>query len=81
MGSLFKAKSPILNEYRASTPIWWRGMDLNHGPSGYAYHYSFHCRTQLPFTVTFCGVLFTAIESFAGLDCPFTLVSGIEPLR
>lgn len=26
--------------------IWWRGMDLNHGPSGYAYHYSFHCRTQ-----------------------------------
>lgn len=38
---------------------WWRGMDLNHGPSGYAYHYSFHCPTH--------------DEWFDGLDCPFTL--------
>jgi hypothetical protein len=35
-------------------------MDLNHGPSGYAYHYSFHCLTY------YC-------KPFAGLDCPFTL--------
>ena len=40
--------------------FWWRGMDLNHGPSGYAYHYSFHCLTHLS-------------GPFDGLDCPFTL--------
>ncbi len=28
---------------KAVSQIWWRGMDLNHGPSGYAYHYSFRC--------------------------------------
>jgi hypothetical protein len=48
----------------------WRGMDLNHGPSGYAYHYNFRC---LSF-----NLVETRMNRFVGLDCPFTLVFHVR---
>jgi hypothetical protein len=59
------SKNPALVKVTGFFVFWWRGMDLNHGPSGYAYHYSFRC-------------LIHRNKSFVGLDCPFTLVVNVR---